>query len=218
MPVLNNEVLSEVQKILGSMTKPVVLKYFSQPFECGYCKDTHELLNDLVSVNDKLSIEVYQFDKDTNQVQSSGIELIPAISVELKVDDSTSTDYGIKFYGIPAGYEFSSLLNAILMVSTGVIKLTTETKAFLNNLSKPVQLKVFVSPTCPYCPPAVMLAHQFAFYSKMVKADMVEITEYPHLANKYSVQGVPRTVINEKWYLEGAAPEVMLVQKIKEAL
>ena len=218
MPVLNNEVLSEVQKILGSMTKPVVLKYFSQPFECGYCKDTHELLNDLVSVNDKLSIEVYQFDKDTDQVQSTGTELIPAISVELKVDDSTSTDYGIKFYGIPAGYEFSSLLNAILMVSTGVIKLTTETKAFLNNLSKPVQLKVFVSPTCPYCPPAVMLAHQFAFYSKMVKADMVEITEYPHLANKYSVQGVPRTVINEKWYLEGAAPEVMLVQKIKEAL
>lgn len=88
----------------------------------------------------------------------------------------------------------------------------------MDNLAKPVHMQVFVTPTCPYCPQAVILAHQMAFYSDKVKADMVEISEYPHLAQKYNVQGVPRTTINENWYQEGAAPEQMIVAKIKESL
>ncbi len=75
-----------------------------------------------------------------------------------------------------------------------------------------------MTPTCPYCPQAVILAHQLAMASDQITADMVEISEFPHLAQKYQVQGVPRTVINEKWSLDGAAPEAMLVAKAKEAL
>jgi glutaredoxin len=75
-----------------------------------------------------------------------------------------------------------------------------------------------VTPTCPYCTKAVILAQQMAYYSNKVKADMVEVTEFPHLAQKYSVQGVPRTIINEDSFMEGAAPEAMLLAKIKEIL
>jgi len=57
-----------------------------------------------------------------------------------------------------------------------------------------------------------------ALESDNVIGDMVEAIEYPHLSNKYQVQGVPRTVINEVGFLEGAAPEQMLVGKIKEVL
>jgi len=63
-----------------------------------------------------------------------------------------------------------------------------------------------------------MLAHAMAYYSDNVSAEMIELSEFPHLAVKYDVQGVPRTVINEKWFQEGAAPEDVLVAKIKEAL
>jgi glutaredoxin-like protein len=212
MPILDDKVMQEVTKALANMKNTVTLKLFTQSFECGYCKETHQLLEELTSANKLLKLEVFQFETDTEIVEKLGITNIPAIAV------TGEKDYGIRFYGIPAGYEFSSLLSAILMVSTGVTKLTTETKTFLDNLKKPVHLQVFVTPTCPYCPPAVMLAHQLAFYSEQVKADMVEISEYPHLAQKYSVQGVPRTTINEKWFVEGAAPEAMLIAKIKEAL
>ena len=65
---------------------------------------------------------------------------------------------------------------------------------------------MFVTPTCPYCPPAVILAQQMAYYSPRVRADMIEATEFPPLAQKYNVYGVPRTVINEKEFIEGAVP------------
>ena len=212
MPMLDDKVMTEVKKALSAMRNPVTLRLYTQAFECGYCKETHNLLVELLQANPLLKLEVKQFEKDTDDAQKDGIDKIPAIAV------LGEKDYGIRFYGIPAGYEFSSLLNAILMVSTGIVKLTDESKAFLANLQKPLHLQVFVTPTCPYCPQAVSLAHQFAMASDKVTADMVEISEFPHLAQKYQVQGVPRTVINEKWFMEGAAPEAMLVAKAKEAL
>jgi len=212
MPILDDKVLGEVKKALQNMQKPVTLKLFTQAFECGYCKETHQLLEELISTNTLLKLEVHQFESDTQAVETFGIDKIPAIAV------IGEQDYGIRFYGIPAGYEFSSLLSAILMVSTGLVKITDDGKRFLAGLTKPVHLQVFVTPTCPYCPQAVILAHQMAYVSEMVKADMVEISEFPHLAQKYSVQGVPRTTINEKWYQEGAAPEAMIIAKIKESL
>jgi len=210
--MLDDKIKQEVSKILEKMVKPVSLKLFTQGMECGNCKETHELLNDLVTTTDKLKLEVLEFEKNESEAKKFGVEELPTIVV---MDEK---DYGIRFTGIPAGYEFSSLLSSFLMVSTGIAKLTAETKTFLDNLAKPINLKVFVTPTCPYCPQAVILAHAMAFYSDKVTAEMIEVSEFPHLAVKYSVQGVPRTVVNEKWFQEGAGPEQMLIDKIKEAL
>ena len=77
---------------------------------------------------------------------------------------------------------------------------------------------LFVSITCPYCPQAVRLAHKFAIESDLIRADMVEAIEFPHLSNKYHVHGVPRTVINETVHQEGAAPEPMMLEKVLEAV
>jgi predicted DsbA family dithiol-disulfide isomerase len=64
----------------------------------------------------------------------------------------------------------------------------------------------------------VVLAHRLAMESDWIRADAVEATEFPHLANKYEVFGVPRTVINETIHVEGAVPEAMLVNEILKAL
>ncbi|HQB97730.1 MAG: thioredoxin family protein [Candidatus Cloacimonadaceae bacterium] len=212
MPILDDKVIGEVKKALQNMKKEVRLVLFTQAFECGYCKETHQLLEELSGLNPLLKLEVHQFESDREAVDKFGVDKIPAIVV------MGEKDYGIRFYGIPAGYEFSSLLSAILMVSTGIVKLGDDTRAFLKSLAKPVHLQVFVTPTCPYCPQAVILAHQMAYASDKVIADMVEVSEFPHLAQKYNVQGVPRTTINENWFQEGAAPEQMIVAKIKESL
>lgn len=212
MPILDDKVIGEVKKALQNMKKEVRLVLFTQAFECGYCKETHQLLEELSGLNPLLKLEVHQFESDREAVDEFGVDKIPAIVL------MGEKDYGIRFYGIPAGYEFSSLLSAILMVSTGMIKLGDDTRAFLKSLAKPVHLQVFVTPTCPYCPQAVILAHQMAYASDKVIADMVEVSEFPHLAQKYNVQGVPRTTINENWFQEGAAPEQMIVAKIKESL
>lgn len=212
MPILDDKVIGEVKKALQNMKKEVRLVLFTQAFECGYCKETHQLLEELSGLNPLLKLEVHHFESDREAVDEFGVDKIPAIVV------MGEKDYGIRFYGIPAGYEFSSLLSAILMVSTGIVKLGDDTRAFLKSLAKPVHLQVFVTPTCPYCPQAVILAHQMAYASDKVIADMVEVSEFPHLAQKYNVQGVPRTTINENWFQEGAAPEQLIIAKIKESL
>ncbi len=64
----------------------------------------------------------------------------------------------------------------------------------------------------------MVLAHRLAIESDWIRADMVEATEFPHLANKYQVYGVPRTVINETIHIEGAVPEPMLINELMRVL
>ena len=73
-------------------------------------------------------------------------------------------------------------------------------------MSKPVHIQVFITLTCPYCPMAVQLAHEMAKESTLITSDMVEATDFPHLAHKYNVAAVPKTVINETTEFEGAVP------------
>ena len=129
---------------------------------------------------------------------------------------SETQDYGIRFYGIPSGYEFTSLLEAVMLVSTGDHGLTPETVKRIGSLRRDVHIQVFVTPTCPYCPRAVVLAHRLAFLSERIRSDMVEAIEFPHLAQKFSVMGVPKSVLNDSDSIEGAVPEKLFVDKIVE--
>ena len=97
-------------------------------------------------------------------------------------------------------------------------QLIAETRQALEALTEPVHLQIFVTPTCPYCPQAVALGFEMAYASSNVRADGIESSEFPHLAIKYEVAGVPRTVINESTNLEGAGPPDVLLAKIHEAL
>jgi glutaredoxin-like protein len=212
MKLLNKKVMKELEDIFKGFKKDITLKYFTQEIECRFCRDTRQLLEEVSGASKRIKLEIYDFVADKGEVEKYGVVRIPGIVV---MDEK---DYGIKFYGIPGGYEFSSLIEAMKLVSTGDTGLQKETKDFLDSLKKDVHLQVFVTPTCPYCPGAVILAHRMAYYSPKIKADMIEASEFPELAVKYNVMGVPRTVINETEFQEGAAPEQMLIEKIKNVL
>ncbi len=212
MSMLNEKIIDQLKDLFKGLNHDVHLKFFTQEMECQYCKETHGLLEEISSVNPKIHLDIYDFQKNQKEVEEYKIDKIPALVV---MDEK---DRGIRFFGIPSGYEFSSLISSIMLVSTGNHQLKKSTQDFLNYVKKPVHLQVFVSPTCPYCPPAVILAHQMAYFSEYITADMVEASEFTPLAIKYQVQGVPRTVVNESVFLEGAAPEEYLIEKIKESL
>ena len=216
MPIMDKKTQDDVREILAGLTGPVKLVMFTQTFECDYCADTRQLVEEVAALSDKITVDVFNFVTDKEVADRYKVDKIPAVVV-LGVNDA---DYGIRFYGIPAGYEFTSLLEAIQMVSSGKTRLKPETVAFLNSLTEPLHLQVFVTPTCPYCPSAVVLSHAMALASDKVTADMVEATEFPHLSMRYQVMGVPRTVINDdpRLFIEGAAPEPILVDRIRKAL
>jgi glutaredoxin-like protein len=212
MPMLNDEVREEVKGFLEEIEKPVHLTVFTQEFECEFCTETRTLVEEVAALSDQLHVEVLDFVEDREKADELGIDKIPAIAV------TGAEDYGVRFFGIPSGYEFTSLLHAIRMVAEGKTELSEEALEMVAALDQPVHMQVFVTPTCPYCPQAVLLAHQMAIASPMVTGDMVEATEFPQLSVKYQVMGVPRTVINETVHIEGAAPEAMVLDKIREAL
>jgi len=111
--------------------------------ECEYCHENRMLAEEIASLSNKIKVEVYNFTLDKNKVEEYKIDKIPAIVV----CDGTGKDYGIKFYGIPAGYEFTSLMEAMRMVSSGESGLKEESKKELQKLNKQVHIQVFVTLT-----------------------------------------------------------------------
>lgn len=201
----------------AGLVNPVKLVMFTQTVECQFCGETRQIVEEIAGLSDQISAEILNFVTDKATAELYGIDKIPAIAI-LRVEDGEDRDYGIRFYGIPSGYEFTSIIEDILDVSKGESGLQPKSKETVASLTEPVHIQVFVTPTCPYCPQAVRLAHRLAMESELITADMVEAIEFPHLANKYAVYGVPRTVINEKVHQEGAVPELMLMAKLLEAV
>ena len=212
MAILKDKDRKMVQNWFEKLRDPVRLVVFTQENECEYCAQTRGLAEELAALADKVTVEVYDLVADADRAAEYGIEKIPAIALV------GSKDYGIRFYGFPGGYEFTSLVEGILDVSSGEPGLDEATLQALARLTIPIHLEVFVTPTCPYCPRAVRLAHKLALASDLVRADMVEAVEFPHLANKYQVYSVPLTVINGKHRVEGAVPEARLIEELRRAV
>jgi glutaredoxin-like protein len=212
MPMLPDDVKDQVRETLADLENPVHLVLFTQTLECMYCRENRQLMEDVAGLSNKVDVTVYNFVTDAEKAEQFGVDKIPATVI------MGEEDYGIRFYGIPAGYEFTTLIHAIRMIGTAGSQLDDTTRQALDALTEPVHMQVFVTPTCPYCPQAVALGYEMAYASSNVRADGVESSEFPHLAVKYQVAGVPRTVINETTHLEGAAPPDMLLDKIQEAV
>ncbi len=140
------------------------------------------------------------------------MDKVPALIV---ADGDQRTN--IRFFGIPAGLEFTALIEDIMMVSEGKTRLSAEVREKIRAIDKPVHIQVFVTPTCPYCPRAVLTAHQFAMENPNIVADMVEATEFPELAERYSVFAVPKVVINETVSFEGALPDHLFALYVLKA-
>ncbi len=217
--LLNAELEGQIKEVFQGLTDPVVAIFFGSKLNnCNYCQDTLQMLQELVALSDKIDLEIYDLEENSATAEKYHVTMAPGIVMTRRNGDEL-VDYGVRFAGIPAGHEFTSLVRSFILVSNADSGLKPATKKFLSELKKPVKLEVFVTPTCPYCPQAVILGHQMAVESKFVKSTMVEATEFPDLSNRYGVGGVPHTVINfDAASMVGAAPESMLIGKIQEAL
>ena len=143
MPIISDKDQKFVRDMLNVMDKPVKLVFFEKTDECQYCEEIDQLLSELVILSDKLTLEKKNIDSDRELALKLAIDKAPVI-VLLGDNDR---DYGIRFYGTPAGYEFSALLEDITMVSRGESGLQQSTRSALEQLTDPVNLKVFVTPT-----------------------------------------------------------------------
>ncbi len=182
---------------------------------CMYCKEIEEIVTTLEKLSEgKIVVEKYDAQKDAEKIKEYEVDKYPL----LIITGEKHPHYNVRFYGIPSGYEFISLVESIFMISHGHSHLSPQTKEIIKGIDKDVHLQIFVTPTCPHCPRAVLMAHQMAIENPKIRGDMIEAMEFEELANKYKVMAVPKIVINEEHSFEGALPEPYFVQKVKEAL
>lgn len=218
MAVLPQNIVDQLKEEFEKLPAKAKLKFFTQTLECQYCKDIEAMLKEIAEISDKIELDIHNYSIDKELVKKFDVKMYPAI-IPLGVDDEgNEIDYGIKIYGIPAGYEFTSLIESIRMVSKKKSQLSDNAREKIKEFTKPVNIQVFVTPSCPYCPGAVIIAHSLAVESDLVTSEMIEATEFPELSNKFRVQGVPRTVLNEDVmkFFEGAFPEDMAIKEIIE--
>lgn len=210
--MLNDEVAEQLKSEFTKLVKPVRLVVFSQALADPGSEQARRLVEEVGALEPRLSVESCNFVLDKERAEALGIQRIPAVAIL-----GEDKDYGIRMYGMPSGYEFGSLIDAILDVSAGVSGLSEETAAALQALGHPVHIQVFSTPTCPYCPQAVRMAFRFAMASDKITADSVEVTGYPELARRYRVSSVPKTVVGEEVEFVGAGPESMLLEHVRKA-
>jgi glutaredoxin-like protein len=195
-------------QLAENLINPVRLIMFTQELECQYCIQTKQLVYELAALNDKIQAEVHDFVADAELAKQYGVDKVPAIVL------LGAKDYGIRFYGLPYGYEFQTLMSGLAIVSQGKTALSEETKAKIRSITTPVHIQVFVTLTCPHCPAAASMAHMFALENDLISADAIDANEFPQLAIKYGIMGVPKTVVNEKVEFVGAVPENMFLEQV----
>jgi glutaredoxin-like protein len=168
-------------------------------------------MEELSALSPKLHLETIDFYQQPQAAREHGVERIPAILLD------AGGSSRVKFYGIPMGYELTTIIEDIKAISKGVSWLTLQTRIKLRRVNRRVHIQVFVTPTCSLSPAMAQLAHAFALESPRIFADVVEIQEFPALAQAYGVQSVPLIIVNEYTRLTGAVTEGQLLEKVSEA-
>jgi glutaredoxin-like protein len=176
--------------------------------ECRYCAETQQMVADLAALSPKLSLEVIDIFAHPELAKEEDISRVPALAFGPKGKSK------LRFFGIPGGYQLSVIVENIKTMSRGVSPLSMATRKGLRGINQPVHIQVFVTPTDTECPPAARLAHALALENENITADVIEIEEFPALAQQYRVRSVPMTIVNEITQIAGLTSEQELVEKI----
>ncbi len=216
IPLKDQEILRE--KFAQELTGPVRIDFFTQRElgiyvpgrqPCATCKPTGEMLQELAALNEKISLRTHIWEEARQEAAQHGVDKIPAIVLRSGRDGRR-----LKFYGLPGGHEFPAFVETIVDISRGTSLLSEGSKRKLRRIKERLRLQVFVTPTCPYCPQMARGAYQMALESPHIEVEVVEVNEFPELAQRYRVRAVPLTVIADKVAIPGAVPETVLVEQI----
>jgi alkyl hydroperoxide reductase subunit AhpF len=141
VPLINDALAAQLKQELSGLKDPVKLVVFSQALADPESEQVKRLMEELAALDPRLSVESLNFVLEKERAEAMGVKRTPAIAI------LGAKDYGVRFYGVPSGYEFGTVLDAILDVSKAETGLTPQTLTALAALEKPVHVQVFSTPT-----------------------------------------------------------------------
>ena len=217
---LDESFINELRETLAYMVNPVTISVFVGE-ECETCEDTITLINTIANAsptkNGKKMIEVKIYNKsnqeDLKEFEKQGVERIPAVTLIGGL---------IKYSGIPAGEEIRGFIETIMRISENDSGLEKETREELAKLKGKVHIETVITPSCPYCPYAVLLSNMFAYEeykqnNPNILSETVEAYENMDIAEKYGVMSVPAIALNGVVSFVGVPYEEDFITYIKAA-
>ncbi len=144
--ILDDQIVQQVKEVFEKLKGNVQILFFNADEDCETCETIQQLLSEIVAIDDRLGLEIYNLQSDKELAKQYKVDKAPAIVIAAK-DGTQVIDLGIQFSGIPSGHEFSTLINDILLASNRDSGLTQKARDFLKKLGKPLLLQVFVTPT-----------------------------------------------------------------------
>jgi glutaredoxin-like protein len=216
MAFLNDEVIQQVKPMLADLPNEVELKVYTGGTlvvpgkdATGHQEETLGLLRELAELSDKITVTEAAIAGD-EEAKAAGITRAPTIVFRRKGETRTN----LRFLGLPSGYEFTTLLEAIRLVADDD---APDDK--VGELAEPLLLQTFVTPTCPYCPRAVLTAYELAMANERIVAEGIEANEFPVLSQTFRISSVPDTIIGESADARvlGAQPKKQFVEAIQAA-
>jgi len=215
MALLSSSDAQTLRDVLQELTRPVRVRFFTQTFGCDTCLQARQILDELPALSDTITIEELNLVLDQDAAKEYGIDRAPAIVLTYEDPEAPGTwkDSRMRFLGAPAGHEFVSLVQAVLLAGGRPSTLTDANRAKLAAVDKPLTVRVFSTPSCPHCPRAITLAHEMAFANPLITAIAIEATSFPDLTRQYQVTGVPKTIVNDDVEILGALPQDDFIQQ-----
>ena len=210
MAMLNQEISGQIMEIFSPISKKVTIKVFVSE-GCDTCSDTEGYMGELASLNENLDTEVFSLEANKDEFEKYDVKQTPAIVLV----DEDGFDYGVKFYGIPAGHEINSIITTLLEFGGVGEEVPSDLEETIRSINKPVNIKVFVTLSCPHCPGAVIKAHKLAMLNKFVTAEMIEANTFQDLSNEYNVSSVPKIVFNGQEEFVGNQPLAKFIDAMK---
>ncbi len=141
MPLLGDREKTAVTELFQKLDQPVKLVHFTQELMCDTCPDARRILEEVAALSEKITLDVHNYTLEKEAAAAYQIDKIPATVVQVGAGSR------VRFYGLPSGYEFTSLLNAILASSRSETGLSEASKTELRSITTSTRIQVFVTPT-----------------------------------------------------------------------
>jgi glutaredoxin-like protein len=199
-----------MQRKLGLMKDEVTILVFAETDALS--KELADFAHTLESLNPKITIDVQNPDGGKNpRMKELHVERWPML-VLVKGDFAR-----IRYYGIPLGYEMSAFADALVELSNSATSLSPKAKATLATVRRKANIKIFVLPTCPFCPTVARHAYRGAIESQKVTAEIIDSQMFPDIATHHAVMGVPKIVLNDNLDITGAITDVEFFDKLRDS-
>jgi alkyl hydroperoxide reductase subunit AhpF len=179
--------------------------------ECAHCDDIQAMLEDLAAVSPRISLTVHDIEADVETAKRLGVDKIPAIVIRDK------NNRVLRFFGSPGDKQFAVFIETLVIASSGGVELQTETVRSLRKLRSDVSVQVLIAPFCNNSPVMSFNAFRFGLQSARVKAEVIDVTQFPGLLQRVGVPAVPLTIVNEAYATPGVLNESDMAQAILQA-